>query len=113
MNRIILALLIAVLFSEIIFAQKVEKADAQKIAKEVFKRNNQGNNTILEEVIIMYDENQKDTLLYIVPFEDNGFVIVAAYRAAPPVLGHCLKGDYIPESMPSGLLYLIDKSILR
>lgn len=109
MKKIILTLLIATLFTGVIPAQKVEKTEAEKIAKNVYKRNNQGKETNLKEVIILGDKNKHDTLLYIVPFEDTGFAIISAYRAAPPVLGHCMKGDYDTGSIPPGLLYLIDK----
>lgn len=86
MNKIKLTLMILMLLPGIIFAQKVEKTDAQKIAKEVYKRNNQGKDTKLKDVIILGDKSENDTLLYIVPFEESGYTIISAYRAARPVL---------------------------
>jgi len=55
------------------------------------------------------DESERDTLIYIVPFEESGFAIVSGQLAAPPVLGFCFKGNYVPDSVPPGLLYLIEK----
>jgi hypothetical protein len=109
MNKILITLLTAMLFCGISTAQKIGEDDARKIAKNVYRKNNFGKETKLKEVITLGDKNKQDTLLFIVPFEDSGYAIVSADRSAPPVLGHCLKGDYEPESMPPGLLFLIEK----
>lgn len=57
----------------------------------------------------MGNEKQKDTLLYIVPFENSGFTIISGEYSAPPLLGYCSEGEYDVAKMPSGLLYLIEK----
>lgn len=87
MNKIILTILALTLFSRIISAQRAEITDAEKIAQEVYKRNNQGKTTNLKGIVPLGDEGKKDTLLYIVPFEESGFAIISGELAAPPVLG--------------------------
>ena len=77
MNKLILTLVILTLFFGIAFGKKVDKSDAEKIAIEVYKRNNNGSLTDLKEVIPLGDENEDDTLLYIVPFLESGYVIVS------------------------------------
>lgn len=109
MKKLILTLLALILLFESNFAQKVEKTHVEKIAQEVYKRNNQGKTTNLKDVVPLGNEGKKDTLLYIVPFEESGFAIISGNLAAPPVLGYCLKGVYDSASMPPGLLYLIEK----
>lgn len=109
MHKITLTLLTITLFFGFISAQKVNKVDAEKIAREIYKRNNQGKTTNLKEAIPLGNQSKKDTLLYIIPFEESGFVIVSGQNAAPPVLGYCFKGNYDPSAMSPGLLYLIDK----
>jgi hypothetical protein len=109
MKKIILFIFTLVLFNGIICAQKVEKLVAEKIAKEVYKRNNQGKETNLKDIITLGDESKKDTLIYIVHFEDTGFAIISGQFAAPPVLGYCMDGNYDTAVMPPGLLYLIEK----
>jgi hypothetical protein len=50
-----------------------------------------------------------DTLVYIAKLKNKGFIIISADFSAPPILGFCADGEYNPETMPPGLLYLIDK----
>lgn len=109
MKKILIPFLTLILCYGASIAQKVGLNDARKIAKNVYKKNNNGKETILNDVILLRDKEVEDTLLFIVPFEESGFVIVPAHKAAPPTLGHCLNGNFEPSKMPPGLLYLIDK----
>ena len=54
-------------------------------------------------------KEMNDTLLYIVPYEKDGFSIVSGIYEVSPVLGFCELGVYDPDLMPPGLLYLIEK----
>ena len=109
---IILAVLFVYPFFSI--AQKVETKEASELAKIVFKKYNSGMATKTKGIIPLgniskTEQNKADTLLYIVPFEKGGYVIISGDRGAPPYLGYCPKGDFLETNLPPGLNYLVEK----
>jgi hypothetical protein len=95
-------------------AQKVKKEEASDLAKIVFKKYNSGRLTNTKEIIPLgsstkTDTEEADTLLYIVPFENGGYAIIAGDKGAPPYLGYCPKGNFQEPDLPPGLNYLLEK----
>ncbi len=90
------------------FSQKVDISTATKVAQKVLQSE--------KPELIGKEFNRilpigldKDTLLYVFEYSDDGFVVVSGESSAPPVLGYCEYGKYEPANMPGGLLYLIDR----
>lgn len=91
-------------------SQMVDKNTAMIVAQKVLLSDKPGSKKLDFKRIIPLGV-ERDTLIYIFEYPDDGYVIVSADYSAPPVLGHCKKGKYNPDKMPPGLLYLIDKYI--
>ena len=109
MKKIVLTL-IAIFACYINFGQdRVELRNVENIAKEVFKRKNNVGDVKIAKPIPIVSNSVKDTLLYIVPYEKDGFAIVSGIFEVSPILGFCDSGIYNPADMPPGLLYLIEK----
>ncbi|NQU87621.1 MAG: C10 family peptidase, partial [Mariniphaga sp.] len=107
MKKLIPILLILVI-PIISLGEKVNIRKAKKVAQRIYKLDKPDKDELKIENFITLGNNN-DTLLYVFSYPDDGFVIISAEDAAPPVLGHCKKGKYEPENMPGGLLYLIEK----
>jgi len=104
------ALLLVVVFffsAAILMCQKIDSSIAKKIASNVFHKRYPGGIESIKNLIPIGNIN--DTLFYVIPVSDSGFVIVSAEKSAPPVLGICSSGVYDPNKMPPGLLYLFEK----
>lgn len=86
------------------FAQKISNTDLRKVIVK-FKENNCLEAEKSEKVLAL--GLVKDTAIYIVEFQNGGFMIVSANYSAPPILGYCSNGIYDPKNMPEGLNYLI------
>ena len=74
-------------------AQKVNIEEASELAQIVFKKYNPGKLTNTKEIIPLgntkkTEQEKADTLLYIVPFEKGGYVIISGDKGAPPYLGY-------------------------
>jgi hypothetical protein len=109
MKKVILTL-IAIFVCYVNFGQnRVELRNVEKIAKEVFKRKNNVGDVKIAKPIPIVSNSQKDTLLYIVHYEKDGFAIVSGIFEVSPILGFCNSGIYDTDVMPPGLLYLIEK----
>jgi len=87
--------------------QKIELITARDVAVATYLKHNLVQDVQISSVIPIGLNN--DTLLYIVTFNEKGFVIVSGYRSAPPVLGQCFTDVYDTKKMPPGLLYLLEK----
>jgi hypothetical protein len=89
-----------------VYAKKVDEKDVLKVIEKALKKENKQSEK-LEKLIPMGLEN--DTLIYIAKFQDEGFLIISGDNAAPPVLGKTFRGEFDPEKMPGGLLYLMER----
>jgi hypothetical protein len=109
MKKIILTLIAIIVCCSNFGQNRVELNNVEKIAKEVYKRKNNVGDVKIAKPIPIVSNSVKDTLLYIVPYEKDGFAIVSGIFEVSPILGFCDSGIYNPDIMPPGLLYLIDK----
>ena len=100
-------ILIITLFESVILGQKVDILTAEKAAVTDFVMHNQAIAPSVSKITPFGVTN--DTSFYVVEFEKRGFVIVSAYRSAPPILGQCFTDTFDQKSMPPGLLYLLEK----
>jgi len=108
MKRINILLIILLILHHLSFAEKVNIETVKKIAVKVFMENYPGSDKdeiVIDRVIPFTTEN--DTLFYVLNFKQNGFVIISADNAAPPVLGYCYKNKYEQSNLPPGLEYLL------
>jgi hypothetical protein len=106
-HKLILLLILLLSFQS--YAQKVTILEAQKVAKLAYKQMKSGMDSNTKTPIKLLSKNGNDTLLYVVPYEDTGFAIVSANKAAPPLLGFCEKGSLNLNDIPPGLSYFIEK----
>lgn len=105
---------IITLFSTVVVkSQKVSLYEAIKVA-EIIAKNNSKSTDINKNNIIVFTEKKatnkgKDTLLYVCKLTNKGFIIIAADKNIPPVLGYCKNGIFNLDSLPPGLIYLLNK----
>ena len=110
MKRINILLIILLILHHLSFAEKVNIETVKKIAVKVFIENYPGSDKdeiVIDRVIPFTTEN--DTLFYVLNFKQNGFVIISADNAAPPVLGYCYKNKFEQSNLPPGLEYLLSR----
>lgn len=91
------------------YAQKVTQIEAQKVAQFAHKQMKSGMESKTKTPIVLSSEKGNDTLLYVIPYEKNGFAIISANKAAPPLLGFSETGSFDQPEIPPGLAYLIEK----
>lgn len=84
----------------------MEEKDVFKVVKKVLKDENKEFKKI-EELIPAGLEN--DTSIYIAKLKNGGFIVVSADDAATPVLVVNSEAIYEKDSLPPGLLYLLEK----
>lgn len=100
--------LITLVFSEtMILCQSVDPFLARDVAISYGQKNNLLTGS--EDCSIIPLGLDNDTLLYVISFNEKGFIIVSGYRSAPPILGQCFNAPYDTTQMPPGLLYLFEK----
>ena len=110
MKRINILLITILILHHLSFAEKVNIETVKKIAVKVFIENYSGSDKdeiFIEKAIPFITEN--DTLFYVLNFKQNGFVIISADNAAPPVLGYCYKNRFEQADLPPGLEYLLSR----
>jgi hypothetical protein len=107
MKKIIIYLSL-VLVPVILYSNKVDVETANKIARKVYKMDmpDKSQTDVMKFTPLSLEG---DTLLYVFSYPDDGYVIISSDDAAPPVLGHCTNGKFVPDDMPPGLLFLIEK----
>ena len=91
------------------YAQKVTEIEAQKAAQFAHKQMKAGMASQTKAPIVLSGEKGNDTLMYVFPYENNGFAIISANKAAPPLLGFCKAGNFDLAEIPPGMAYLIEK----
>lgn len=100
-------IILCILASYFAVGQKVDTKIAKQIGQFLFEREKPEQiNVKMLDVIPLGNKN--DTLVYIVPFPDDGFAIISADYRNSPILGHCNRGSYNPQIMPPALNYLIE-----
>ncbi|MCF8357141.1 MAG: C10 family peptidase [Prolixibacteraceae bacterium] len=101
-----LILLLCFVLIQPLYARKVEKEKILKVVKTVLKEKGKDSQKVKELIPLGL---KSDTTIYVAALKDSGFIIISADYSAPPVLGNTFYGEYNPEVMPPGLLYLIEK----
>lgn len=104
-----LTLLILLIFSLNAYAQKVSRAEVEKVALNVLKRETINRSDMAVKKVTSISSEGIQDLMHIVEYPEGGFSIISGDKAAPAVLGFCESGQYDPENMPSGLLYLMER----
>lgn len=107
MKRNIFFLMTLVFSETLILCQSVDPFLARDVAISYCQKNNLPADS--EDCSIIPLGLNNDTLLYIISFNEKGFIIVSGYRSAPPILGQCFNAPYDTTKMPPGLLYLFKK----
>ena len=110
MKKIVILVITLLILHHFSFAEKVNIETVRKIAVKVFIENYLGSDKdeiIIDQSIPFITDN--DTLFYILNFKQNGFVIISADNAAPPVLGYCYKNKFEQSNLPPGLEYLLSR----
>jgi len=108
MKKIVILIITLLILHHLSFAEKVNIETVKKIAVKVFIENYPGSDKdqiVIEKAIPFTTEN--DTLFYVLNFKQNGFVIISADNAAPPVLGYCYNNKFKQADLPPGLEYLL------
>lgn len=88
------------------YAKQVDEKDVQKALEKVLKKENKESYKIKRLTPLGFGS---DTLIYVAELNKEGFIIISADFVAPPILGTCFEGNFIIDSLPGGLIYLIDK----
>lgn len=91
------------------YAQKVTEIEAQKAAQFAHQQMKSGMESKTNTPIVLCSEKGNDTLLYVFPYEKDGFAIISANKAAPPLLGFSETGSFNQSEIPAGLAYLLKK----
>ncbi len=104
---------LAMLNNTIVKSQKVSLNEAVEVAKITTKNNTQKGSYLDKNNIIAFTDKQRksfiDTLLYICKLPKKGFIIISADKSIPPVLGYCKNGVFNLDSLPPGLIYLLNR----
>lgn len=107
MKKLTTLILVLLQVSITAIGQKIDPITANNIAISVYKKHHPGEARQSTSVIPIGKTN--DTLLYIVSFDEKGFLIISADRSAPPVLGECTNSIFDADRIPPGLRYLLEK----
>lgn len=110
MKKNIILIITLLILHHFSFAEKVNIETVKEIAVKVFIENYPGSDKdeiVIEKAIPFITEN--DTLFYVLNFKQNGFVIISADNAAPPVLGYCYNNKFKQADLPPGLEYLLSR----
>ncbi len=57
----------------------------------------------------LYFTNEEDTLLLLMSFEENGFILLSAEEAAYPILAYSLEDNFDADNMPPGMRFFIEE----
>lgn len=89
-----------------VLGKKVEEKDILEVVKKVLKDENKDYKNV-EELIPSGLEN--DTTIYIAKLKGGGFIVISADDIATPILVINSEAQFVWESLPPGLSYLLGK----
>ena len=112
MRRLLLSLFL-IAFTGMLFADKVDIQQAEKIAVNAYfqKLNTYVDEIDFSDLVIteQYTINSKgEPVMYAFNFENYGFIIVAAEDAIEPVIGYSFESQYVEEELPDNFRGLMN-----
>lgn len=113
MKKLLIYLILIILPFTQLLGQKVTWGEVTNAARTVSKTKFGYDAKVdSKKIVALKDKDVSDTLLFIVPMEQKGFIIMSADKNLPPVLGVCPTGIFTDiKTLPPGLQYLIEKYI--
>lgn len=103
--------LLSLLFGFQAYAGNVDKAQAEKVAKNFFYEKTFGKGVQLEQIQIadvLEVEKANEIVYYVINLERGGFVIVSAEDQTTPIFGYSDKGAWDADNVAPSAAWLID-----
>ncbi len=107
LRKLFIAILIALSFTT--KAGNIDLQTARKVAEGFIKTHNAAGTTIAVEASSDFEISKNGIPVYfVIKLNPQGFIIVPALDAAPPVLGYSLENNYSAENQPENFLKWMD-----